>query len=184
MTGTLFVALGVLMFNHAGLLSGGTAGLALLVHYATGWAFGPVYFIVNLPFCLLAWKRLGRRFTAKTLLSAALLAVFVQWLPAGLGFQTLSAPVASVLGGLLAGAGMLMLFRHHASLGGFNVTALMLQDRLGWRAGWVQLAMDAAVLVAALAIATPERVGWSVVAALATNLALAINHRPGRYSVA
>ena len=35
MTGTLFVALGVLMFNHAGLLSGGTAGLALLVHYAT-----------------------------------------------------------------------------------------------------------------------------------------------------
>jgi len=113
-----------------------------------------------------------------------LLAVFVQWLPAGLGFQTLSAPVASVLGGLLAGAGMLMLFRHHASLGGFNVTALMLQDRLGWRAGWVQLAMDAAVLVAALAIATPERVGWSVVAALATNLALAINHRPGRYSVA
>ena len=42
----------------------------------------------------------------------------------------------------------------------------------------------AAVLVAALAIATPERVGWSVVAALATNLALAINHRPDRYSVA
>ena len=103
MTGTLFVALGVLMFNHAGLLSGGTAGLALLVHYATGWAFGPVYFIVNLPFCLLAWKRMGRRFTIKTLLSAALLAVFVQWLPAGLGFQTLSAPVASVLGGLLIG---------------------------------------------------------------------------------
>jgi uncharacterized membrane-anchored protein YitT (DUF2179 family) len=82
------------------------------------------------------------------------------------------------------GAGMLMLFRHQSSLGGFNVVALMLQERRGWRAGWVQLAMDAAVLVAALAIATPERVGWSVVAALATNLALAINHRPGRYSVA
>jgi uncharacterized membrane-anchored protein YitT (DUF2179 family) len=93
-TGTLFVALGVLMYQHAGLLTGGTAGLAFLVHYATGLAFGPVYFAVNLPFCLLAWQRMGRRFTLKTLASAALLAVLVQLLPAGLGFDHLSAPVA------------------------------------------------------------------------------------------
>lgn len=84
-TGTLFVALGVLMYQHAGLLTGGTAGLAFLLHYATGLDFGPVYFAVNLPFCLLAWRRMGRRFTLKTLASAALLAVLVQLLPAGLG---------------------------------------------------------------------------------------------------
>ncbi len=62
-TGTLFVALGVLMYQHAGLLSGGTAGLAFLVHYAPGLDFGPVYLGVNLPFCLLAWRRMGARFT-------------------------------------------------------------------------------------------------------------------------
>jgi hypothetical protein len=39
-TGTLFIAIGVTMFTHAGLLTGGTAGLAFLAHYATGIGFG------------------------------------------------------------------------------------------------------------------------------------------------
>ena len=34
-TGTLFVALGVVLFGQAGLLTGGTAGLAFLIRYAT-----------------------------------------------------------------------------------------------------------------------------------------------------
>ena len=183
-TGTLFVALGVLMYQHAGLLTGGTAGLAFLIHYATGLDFGPVYFAVNLPFCLLAWRRMGRRFTLKTLASAALLAVLVQLLPAGVGFGHLSVPVAALLGGLLMGAGMLMLFRHQSSLGGFNIVALLLQERRGWRAGHVQLAMDAAVLVAALGVADGPRVLWSAAGAVALNLALSFNHRPGRYLAA
>ena len=33
LTGTLFVSLGIALFNQAGLLTGGTAGLAFLVHY-------------------------------------------------------------------------------------------------------------------------------------------------------
>lgn len=183
-TGTLFVALGVLMYQHAGLLSGGTAGLAFLIHYATGLDFGPVYFAVNLPFCLLAWRRMGGHFALKTLASAALLSVLVQVLPAGVGFDHLSVPVAALLGGLLMGAGMLMLFRHQSSLGGFNIVALLLQERRGWRAGHVQLAMDAAVLVAALGVADGPRVLWSAAGAVALNLALSFNHRPGRYLAA
>lgn len=183
-TGTLFVALGVLMYQHAGLLTGGTAGLALLLHYATGLDFGPVYFAINLPFCLLAWHRMGAQFTLKTLASAALLSAFVQVLPGGLGFGRLAMPVAALLGGLLMGAGMLMLFRHRSSLGGFNVVALMLQERRGWRAGHVQLALDAAIVLAALAVADTARVLWSVAGAVALNLALSFNHRPDRYVAA
>ena len=36
LTGTLFISLAVMLFNHAGLLTGGTAGLAFLLHYASG----------------------------------------------------------------------------------------------------------------------------------------------------
>ncbi len=32
LTGTLFVALGVVMFGYTGLLTGGTVGIAFLVH--------------------------------------------------------------------------------------------------------------------------------------------------------
>ena len=53
---------------------GGTVGLALLLHYTTGVAVGAALFVVNLPFYALAWKRMGRRFTLKTIAAVTLLA--------------------------------------------------------------------------------------------------------------
>jgi uncharacterized membrane-anchored protein YitT (DUF2179 family) len=60
-SGTLFVGLGLSLFKLAGLLTGGTAGIALLASYASGLGFGPLFFTINLPFYLLAWKRMGPR---------------------------------------------------------------------------------------------------------------------------
>jgi len=76
---------------------------------------------------------------------------------------------------------MLMLFRHRASLGGFNVLVLWLQERYGWRAGHIQMVMDCAIVLVALVVVGGAQVLWSVVGAVVLNLSLAINHRPGRY---
>lgn len=181
LTGTLFVALGVVMFRHTGLLTGGTAGLAFLLHYATGWNFSLVFFLINLPFYGLAFKRMGRVFTFKTFVAVGLLAVLAQWMPLWIAFDALSTGFAAVAGGLLMGAGMLMLFRHRASLGGFNVLVLYLQERFGWRAGRVQMAFDCAIVLAAFAVVDWQQIAWSVVGAVVLNMTLAINHRPGRY---
>ena len=180
-TGTLFVALGVVMFNQAGLLTGGTVGLALLAHYATGIDFGPGYFLVNLPFYALAWVRMGMAFTLKTFAAVALLSLLAQLLPLGLAFQHLSPVLAAVLGGLLCGTGMLILFRHRASLGGLNVLVLYLQERFGWRAGKVQMVLDSLIVLGGLVVADLPRVALSVLGAVVLNMTLAINHRPGRY---
>ena len=181
LAGTLFVALGALMFAQAKLLTGGTAGIALLVSYATGWSFGPVFFCVNLPFYLFAWRMMGKSFTLRTAAAVSLMALISWLLPWGLAFEHLSAPLAALLGGLLIGAGLLMLFRHRASLGGVNVVALYLQERLGWNAGRVQLAVDALILLAAFGVTDLWHVALSVLGAVVLNLTLAINHRPGRY---
>ncbi|MBT9508043.1 YitT family protein [Rhodoferax sp.] len=180
-TGTLFVALGVVMFGHTGLLTGGTAGIAFLIHYATGWNFGLVFFLVNLPFYGLAWKRMGKAFTLKTFVAIGLLSLFVNLLPRLIGFQTLWAPFAAVMGGLLMGAGMLMLFRHRASLGGFNVLALYLQEHFGWRAGRIQMAFDCGIVLCSLALVDWQHVALSVLGAVVMNQTLATNHRAGRY---
>lgn len=180
-TGTLFVALGVVMFGHAGLLTGGTAGIAFLIHYATGLSFGLAFFAVNLPFYAFAWRRMGPVFTLKTFAAVGLLSLFSWLLPQGLAFGHLSPALAAVLGGLLCGAGMLILFRHGASLGGLNIMVLYLQERFGWRAGKVQMVMDGLIVLGALWVTDWERVALSVLGAVVLNLALAINHRPGRY---
>lgn len=181
-TGTLFVAFGVVLFKHAGLLSGGMAGLAFLLHYATGIAFGACFFVLNLPFYWLAWKRMGAAFTAKTFCSVGLVSLFTELLPRLVAFERLDALFAAVMGGLMMGAGFLMLFRHRASLGGIGILALVLQERRGWRAGKFQLAVDCAILLAALASVPLPRVVLSVVGAVALNLILAINFKPGRYT--
>ena len=152
LTGTLFMAFGVMMFGHAGLLTGGTPGIAFLIHYATGWNFGLVLFLVNVPFYALAWRQMGRAFTLKTAAAVGLLSIFVTLLPKVVTFGALSPLFTAVMGGLLMGVGILMLFRHRASLGGFNVLALFLQERFGWRAGKVQMALDGTILLSSFAL--------------------------------
>ena len=181
LVGTLFVALGIALFRHAGLLTGGTAGIAFLVHYATGWPFGAVFFAINLPFYALAAKQLGAVFTLKTFGAVALLSLFAEVLPRLIAFDTLNAAFAAVMGGLLIGMGLLVLFRHQASLGGLNVVVLWLQARRGWRAGTLQMAIDCVIVAAAFAVVAPGRVLLSVLGAVALNLVIAVNHRPGRY---
>lgn len=180
-TGALFVALGIVLFRAAGLLAGGTAGLAFLVHYATGWPFGLLFFAINLPFYALAWRAFGRAFTLKTFAAVALVSFAVEVIPQLMAIERIDPWFAALMGGCAIGVGLLMLFRHRASLGGLNVLALMLQERRGWRAGRVQMALDAAIVVAALAIVEPWRVALSVLGAVALNLVVAVNHRPGRY---
>ena len=181
LTGALFIALGVAMFAQAGLLTGGTAGLAFLIHYATGWRFGVVFFVINVPFYVLALRAMGWTFTVKTFCAVAALSLFSELMPLVLRFDFLQPVYAGVMGGFLIGAGLLMLFRHKASLGGLNIVVLYLQERHGWRAGKVQMAIDCLIVLAALAIVEPWLIAVSVLGAVALNLVVAVNHRPGRY---
>jgi uncharacterized membrane-anchored protein YitT (DUF2179 family) len=181
LTGTLFVALGVVMFGSTGLLTGGTAGIAFLIHYATGWNFGLVFFCINLPFYGLAYRRMGLEFTLKTFASVALLAGISNLLPQLMALGSIQPVFAAVAGGLLIGTGMLILFRHRASLGGFNVLALYLQQRFGWRAGLVQMALDCSIVVLAFSVTDWWHIALSVLGAVVLNQTLAINHRTGRY---
>ena len=179
--GSLFVALGMTMFAHAGLLTGGVAGAAFLVSYATGLNLALCFFVFSLPFFWLSWARLGPAFTLKSLAAVALVSLCTALAPQVVRFELLNPWVASVLGGFLIGFGLLALLRHQASVGGVNIVAQWLQQTRGLRAGHVQMAVDLLVVLAALAVVPPERVLQSVVGAVAIGAILTLNHRPGRY---
>lgn len=179
--GATMAAFGIVILTHLGLVTGQTAGLAVLVSYATGWGFGPVFFAINLPFYLLGYLRMGPAFTAKTFLAVALLSGLSLWMPGQIGFATLNPWLGAVLFGFLSGSALLALFRHGASLGGIGIVALLLQDRLGWRAGWVQLGFDAVLFTAAFLLVEARLVVISFLGAVVVNLVIAINHRRDRY---
>lgn len=180
-TGAFLISWGMFLLKTIGGVSGGLAGVSFLVTYATGWRLGLVFFVVNLPFYYLAWRRLGPRFTVKTLVTVALISIGTGLHRLYIDVSHVATPYAAIFAGLAIGMGMLVLFRHGASAGGFGILAAYMQERHGIRAGYVQGALDVVVVIASLALVDLWTLAWSVVGALVLNLVLAINHRPGRY---
>jgi len=177
----LFVALGVALFQQAGLLSGGAVGLAFLLHYLLDWPLPWLLFSVNLPFYLFALRAMGWTFTIKTFCTVALLSLYAAWLPHWIEFARVDRWFAAIMGGFMVGVGLLMIVRHKPSLGGIGVLALYWQNTRGWPAGKVQMVADLLILIGGLLMRDPWSVLLSVIGALALNLVLAVNHKSGRY---
>ncbi len=179
-TGTVLVSLGVAMFKQVGLLTGGTAGLAFLLHYATGIAFGWAFFLINLPFYWLAWRRMGPRFTLKTFCAVGLVSLLSSLHPQLIAlhaWHTLAPFYVAMVGGLMMGVGFIVLFRHQASLGGINILALYLQEKHGMRAGKLQMGLDLLILTASTFVVSWQALAASVLGAVMLNLAITLNHR-------
>jgi uncharacterized membrane-anchored protein YitT (DUF2179 family) len=179
--GVLFVTLGMTMFAHVGLLTGGVAGAAFLLHYALGWNLSLCFLALSMPFFWLSWKRLGVEFTLKSMLSVVMVSACTAFAPKVVRFEVIDPWVACVLGGFLIGMGLLALLRHHASVGGVNILAQWLQQARGISAGKVQMAVDVFIVATALAVVDPVRVFQSILAAIIISAVLVLNHKPGRY---
>ena len=179
--GTLVVSFGINLLRQTGALTGGTAGLAFLLHYLTGMRFGVAFFLLNLPFAYLALRHMGRGFVFKTFCSVALVSVFSELHAQFVSISAIDPFYACLFGNAVMGLGFLVLFRHRASLGGVNILALYLQDKHGIRAGKLQMVVDVVVLLASLAwVQWPVLIG-SIAGALVLNAIIAMNHRPNRY---
>ncbi|MBO0664376.1 YitT family protein [Jiella sp. MQZ9-1] len=181
LTGVLLAALGLAILAHLKFLTGGVAGLALIVSYAFGINVGTAFFLINIPFYLLAIGRMGRAFTIKTFAAITLLSLVSYWLPQVFSIGYIDPLAGAVIGGLLIGFALLALFRHRASLGGAGILAIYLQDNFGFRAGFVQLAFDLTILALAFFVVDWHAVIFSLIGALVLNGFLTINHRPDRY---
>lgn len=179
--GVALVSFGVVLFQAGNLVIGGVAGMALVTSYATGWDFGILFFAINLPFYLFGVGSLGWRFIIKTFCAVALMSVLVRFIPMAVSVEVLQPGAAALLGGPMIGLGLLALFRHGAGLGGINILVYWLQTNRGFRAGYVQLAVDACILVVSILVIGWQQAAWSVMGAVVFNLILGVNHRPGRY---
>lgn len=179
--GSLMVSIGVVLFAKATVLTGGAAGLALLLQFAAGWNFSVLFFVINLPFYWLALRRMGLPFTLRTIATVGLISVFVWATPFWLRIESVAPLYATIAGGVAMGLGLLALARHRTAIGGVNILALYLQERHGIRAGWVQLGVDATIFTAALFLLPLDKVALSVVGTIVINAILAMNHKPGRY---
>ncbi|MAK61508.1 MAG: hypothetical protein CMK09_11045 [Ponticaulis sp.] len=179
--GAFFLGLAVVFFEYAELITGGISGLSLVLSYATPVAFGLYFLVLNLPFYVLAIVRMGWRFTLKTVIAVAIVAVFPDLVPEWLVIQELHPGFAAFTAGALAATGLIILLRHGAGIGGFSILAQFLQAKGLVRAGWFLLIVDLLILAGAVFVLPVMNLIWSVLGAVVMNVVIGINHRPGRY---
>lgn len=182
--GAFLLSWGLVLLTEVGAVSGGVAGAAVLISYVSPWSVGLIFFVINLPFYVLGVYRMGWLFTLKTLAVVTMTSLFLELHTSLTVVQIDNAFYACAFAGLVIGLGMVVLFRHHASAGGLGILVYFLQERFGWRGGYIQMAVDVAIVGTAAFVVDP--IVWlaSIVGVIALNLVVALNHRPGRYVAA
>ena len=179
--GCLLVALGLHILNAAGLLISGTAGIGMILGKFTELSFGQLFFILNMPFYILAWRALGKAFAWRTFMSISLLSGLSELMRYYVHL-TIDPILSGILGGMLVGFGLIILFRHNASLGGLNILAVYLERRFGIHAGKTTLLADLGVLVAAITVLDLSHLLYSLLAFLLLSSVVGRYHRPPKWA--
>jgi len=179
--GVLMIAFGMSMLHSLKLIIGQAAGVAFLISYTTGMNFGVAFTLINAPFYLLALWRMGRGFTLNTILAVTAVCLLTNVADSYIAYRHLDPLVGSVLAGLCVGIGLIALLRHQASCGGISIFAAYVQERTGFKAGWILMAFDLALFSSSLLILRPAMVAYSLASALAMNLLVAWNHKKEWY---
>lgn len=173
--GIVVTSLSVVFLKAGGLVTGQTAGIALLLSYILPIGFGPLFFAIGVPFLILGYLRRGSDFAIRTVIAVAGISLFSQFLGEILVFDRLDTWVAALLGGMCSGMGLIAIFRHNASAGGMTILGIILEHKTGFKAGWFQLAVDACVFAGAAFVLNGEQLLFSFLGAMITNLAIVWN---------
>ena len=183
-TGCALVVVGILLLKAAGLITGGTAGLALLLSYLIPLPVGVLFTLGNIPFLLLAFGVFGFRAGVKVTIVKVCVTVLLLDGRDAVRFAAVAPAFSAVVGGTVTGMGVLALARHQAGVGGTGIVSLWLSRRHGWNMGSIQGALDCVILACAIGVVSWDKWLWSVASAASISLALFVWHRPGRYFAA
>ncbi|MFC5467478.1 YitT family protein [Cohnella suwonensis] len=166
--GCIVTAIGLIVLKHSGVITGGSAGIALGLSYLLGVKFHFAFLLINLPLVVFSYLKLGRGFTLRSLLAIVLLTAFSsldQWLPR---FE-LSAIVGALAGGAIIGIGIDYLFKARTSMGGTTVIVMYFQQTKEWNPGKTNFVIDGLTVFAGFSALPVGKGFFSILSIAATS---------------
>ncbi|MDD2212337.1 MAG: YitT family protein [Clostridia bacterium] len=144
--GSFIFAFGLNYFIIAnGLAEGGFTGLALIIHYLTGWSVGGILITLNIPLFFIGWKMWGKTFVFKTLLGVSATSLAID-LTSSFNFQTQDLLLGALYGGVLSGVGIGLVLRSGATTGGIDIIARLIHEKTGINMGKIYFSFDLAII--------------------------------------
>ena len=109
------------------LSSGGFSGIATITYYLFNWKMGTVILLLNIPFFILAFIRIGKEFVFKSIVGTIALSIFIDFFDQ---FNPLTTDrfLACIYGGILIGLGTSLILRASASTGGSDLVSYIIKS--------------------------------------------------------
>jgi uncharacterized membrane-anchored protein YitT (DUF2179 family) len=129
-----------------GFVSGGVAGLALVVHHIIPQlSVSTLYLIFNIPLFALGWKYVGRRFFLYSIVGTFIFSSAVEWISIPIPVQ--DKLLCAILAGIIMGVGTGIILRSAGSAGGTDILSVMVLTRFAIRMGNTVIAFNSAILI-------------------------------------
>ena len=143
------------------ILDGGIVGVSMIVSQLSGLPLGILTIILNIPFVLMGFKRLGIRFLVKAIYAMVLFSVFL-----GV-FKDMKAVtdkeiLVVAFGGVLLGIGVGLILRYGGCLDGTEIVAMFLSKHVEFSVGQIVLFFNIIIYGVAGLLFGPDRALYSL----------------------
>ncbi|MFD2599124.1 YitT family protein [Sphingobacterium corticis] len=164
----IFLILGVLCASFAlksflvpnHFLDGGVTGISLLLHEVYGWNLGLLLILLNIPFILLSWAKVGRNFAIRSSLTIILIALAMHFI----SFPELTHDrlLVAMFGGFFMGIGIGLSMRGGGTFDGMEVLALLTFKRSSFTITEIILGMNMIIFIIAAAFIRVETALYAI----------------------
>lgn len=155
----VFIFLGIMLYSigyNAFILPekfvmGGVSGMASILFYAFGWTPGITIWLINAVLLVIAFSALTKQFTIRTIVGVTLLSAlitFFQWIFSLFPVMTPGEDrfMHLVIGAMLGGAGLGLVFAHNGSTGGTDIIVALINKHSNMSIGRALQFVDIAVI--------------------------------------
>lgn len=115
------------------IIDGGVIGISMIISHVTKWNLGLLVIVLNTPFIILAFRKMGKMFVLQTAYANIILALALNF------FQhykvTGDLLLATVFGGIILGTGVGLILKNEASLDGTEILSLLVSKKFGCSVG-------------------------------------------------
>ena len=164
----LFITFGAIVAGFAleaflvpnSVIDGGVIGISMIVSHITKLNLGLLILIINTPFIIMAFKKMGAKFVVQTVYANIILAVFLNL------FHhykvTGDLLLSTVFGGIILGFGVGVILKHEGSLDGTEMLSLVVARRFGCSVGEFIMGINVFIYLAAGKVFSWESAMYSI----------------------
>lgn len=183
--GCAIYAFGFVIFKMPNQIAdSGMSGVALILHALFGINPTITGYLINLPLIILGAKLFGRNAVIYTLHGTVMLYLFIWlWQLSGIAVDLQGDnTIIAILAGVTAGLGGGLVFRFGGTMGGSDIIARALEDKLGIPLGKSLLGIDVIVMLLSLTYVSIPKMTYALIASFIYSQVVNVVERGG-YSV-